>query len=275
MEATIVLMVMDLPQYSAHPLIQAYKATIELLKSKTEQAYQNLLNLLASNATVISKGDLNGFYIGAANFCSEQIRKGKFDYHDWFEILKIMEEKDLLIEGDFIPVAKLKNAVTASCRIGKFDWAISIIEKYKPFVRKPVRESVYHYNMGVVAFYQKDYSKALHHFVRVESINLSYDINVRTMIMKAHYEMDKEYDERTLQIYRSTEKYFKTHTVLSPKSRKAYKNFIRILINLYRIRHQATKVTLERLQEKLEKQEVNSDKQWLLKKIKDLDGTKE
>lgn len=49
-------------------------------------------------------------------------------------------------------------------------------------------------------------------------------------------------------------------------------NFIQILINLYRLRHNvnATKADAERIKEKLNTQKVSRDKQWLLDKIEEL-----
>lgn len=91
------------------------------------------------------------------------------------------------------------------------------------------------------------------------------------MLLKSHYETDKEYDERTMQIFRSAGKYIVENKSLSSAHRKAYKNFIQALINLYRVRHQATKITLERVKEKLEKFEVFTDKQWLMEKIGELE----
>jgi len=43
-----------------------------------------------------------------------------------------------------------------------------------------------------------------------------------------------------------------------------------MLINLYRIKHGVTKMQLSNLKEKLEAQKLNSNKSWLLEKIKEL-----
>jgi len=249
----------NLPQYAVHPLICIYLAIIDFTKAPNEASYHQLLLLLDIHTSAISKENLNGFYVLATNFCIRQIQTGEFDYRQLFDLYKIMYEKDLLIENNFISINKLKTVVAVGCRVGEFEWIMGIVEKYQPFVEKVVRKSVYHFNLGVVAFYQKDYEKALHHFIRVESVNFNYDLNCRVIMMKTHYEVDREYDERTQQIYRSAEKYFNENKQLTPKKKKAYKNFIRTLINLYRIRHRATRMRLEDLKAKLELQEVNSD----------------
>lgn len=260
---------LKLPQYANHPLIKIHQAANQLTKTQNETVYNELLILLETHSFSITKADLKGFYVIAANFCSLQIQKGAFDFKHLFELYKTMDEKNLLIEANSISVDELKTIVIAGCRIGEFEWTLQMIEKYQPFIVKQVRESVYHFNLGVVAFYQQDYEKALHHFIRVESVNFNYDVNCRVIMMKTHYECDKEYDERTLQIFRSAEKYFNENKQLTPQNKKAYKNFIRTLINVYRIRFGATKMKLVDLKTKLEKQEVNSDKKWLMQKIEE------
>ena len=181
-----------------------------------------------------------------------------------------IEMRGLLMRGDFVDIIKLKNAVTVGCRVSAFEWSTEIIEKYKSFVDKPIRESVWHYNSGVIHFYRKDYKKALSHFIRTENINTDYDINGKVMLLKSFYENDQDYDERTMQKLRSTEKFFKENKHLSPTRKRGYRNFIRILIYVYKFRHRSTKMTLESIKERLHKQDVNSDRNWLLEKMGEL-----
>ena len=266
----ITLQLLDLPQYTEHPLLRVYKIVIELMKTGKESVYKKLLSVLESNVTYIPRADLSEFYGILINHCVRQMRSEQFDLRDLFDLYQNIEAKGLLVERNFVDVIKLKTAVNVGCRIGAFDWATEIIEKYKSFINKPIRESVWHYNCGVIAFYQKDYKKALSHFIRAENINADYDINCRVMLLKSFYENDEHYDERTIQKLRSTEKFFKENKNLSSTRKRSYKNFVRILIYIYKFRHLSTKMSLESIKEKLDKQDVNSDRNWLLEKIAEL-----
>ena len=154
-----------------------------------------------------------------------------------------------------------------SCRLNEFDWAKETIQKYRPNLEKDHANSVYHFNMGAVAFYQNDFKTALSHFIRVEKFNLAYDINCRIMLLKSHYELDHEYDERTIRTFLLSERFIQSHKGLITRDKKAYKNFVRILINIYNTRHGAGKMTPEKVKRKLEKLEFVSDKKWLEEKI--------
>ena len=84
------------------------------------------------------------------------------------------------------------------------------------------------------------------------------------------YLMDKEYDNRTVQIFRSVERFVLTNKSMPNSHKKSYKNFIQILINLYRIHHKMGKQTLVSLQEKMDKMEFLTDKKWLLDRFKEM-----
>jgi len=53
--------------------------------------------------------------------------------------------------------------------------------------------------------------------------------------------------------------------------KQMYSNFMNIFINLYKIKHNTGKNTLTLINQRLEAQELNSDKYWLLTKIEELE----
>jgi len=265
-----------LPQYKNHPLVLIYQATIELEQLKNETNFYKLLELLHKYDNYIPHKDLTSFYLAAINFCTYQLRAGKINYYRRvFELFKLMDEKNLLIEDNHISIGKLKNIITVSCEVEEFKWAEQLAEKYIPFVTETFRHSVRNFIWGSIAFHQNDYNTALSHFIRVERVDLSIDIDVRIMLLKSYYELDKEYYERTLQIMLSFKKFIRNQKNLTSIDKKAYANFIQILINIYRRRHNVN-TTVERIKmikDRLESQKVNSDKKWLLKKIEELKKT--
>jgi len=160
--------------------------------------------------------------------------------------------------------------VAVGCRTRQFGWSENILEKYIKYVNKQYKNSVYQFNCGVINFYQKKYNAALQNFIRVNDVNVVYDINYRIMMMKAHFEVDDGYDERTVQIFRSSEKYFAANKLISNNNRTSYKNFVRMLINLYRIKHKVTKMKTGSFIKKLNEQKFNQDKSWLVAKLEEI-----
>jgi len=195
---------------------------------------------------------------------------GQSMYKQLFELYREMDAQNLLSDGNFIELRKLKNVLGAARRVGEFEWALNIVEKYSPMLKKTFQKSVYHFNCGLIAFDQADYNKAISHLIKVDKINDAYDINGRIMLLKANYEIDTEYDERTLRILYQSEQFIKNRKNLVTNDKKAYKNFVRLLINIYNTRHGAGMMTAEKIKTKLEKMEFVSDKKWLMEKIEGL-----
>jgi len=266
-----VLELSQLPAYASTPLIQIYLAIVQMMEDRKQESYEKMLDLLKHYGDITSPKDSVDFYSIATVFCVHEIVKGNLIYNrKLFELYQIMHEKNLLQKNGIMDASNLKNLVTISCKVDEFAWATQMIENYRTSIEQSARSSVCHFNLGAIAFYQNDYKTAISHFIRVDKVNTNYDINCRTMLLKSHYETDIEYDERTMQIFRSAEKFMHDNKSLHSTYKIGYKNFIRLLINLYRIRHRATKITLERLKQKLEQMEFISDKHWLVEKMKEL-----
>jgi len=260
------------PVYADHPLIKIYQMTIKLLNTNDENTYTELLNLLDKYTSLISMEDLYDFYVLVLNFCTLQIRRGNLEYYqNCLELYQIMDSKNIFVRGDTISPQRLRNIIVLGCYLKDFDWASEILLKYRQKVKKTYQKSVYHFNLGLINFYKEKYKEAVKNFIRVDNFDLSYDTDCRIMLLQCHYELDEEYDERTMQIFRMAEKYIQKKQTLTLNMKKRYLNFIRPLMSLYRFRHGIGKMTLERIKEKLEKQDINKDKRWLLGKIEALE----
>jgi len=260
-------------KYLNIPIIKGYLISFQLIQKKDQLYYFQLIELLDQSSGKIPESDQRGFYTIANNFCTKKIKEGKEEYYVYvFNQYKIMDTNNLIVEGNFVQVGSLKNLVTIGCKVSKYSWASNMVEKYKNSILKEYRLSVYHFNIGTIAYYKKQYDKALNHFIKVDKVNLAYDIDCRIMILKCHYELDEEYDERAMRRFVLAERYIQGNKELVKDDKKAYKNFIRFLLNLYRIKHNATRMTLESLLNKIEKAEFISDKKWLLEKIEDLEN---
>ncbi len=266
---------LEVPQYAEHPSIRTYQVTIDMLTNddpqKQEAAYGQLLQLLDQFGAYFSTERLNGFYRTATIFCAQRIRAGEGIYYKkMFDVYKIMEMKDLFKINNAIPIGTLKNIIAISCHAGEYEWATEKLEMYRPFIRKSVRKQVYHFNMGVIDFYQKNYKQAISHFIRVDKIDLNYDINCRVLILKSYYELDDDYDERTMQQFRSAKRFIHANKSLKINNKQGWENFITAASNLYKVRHRYGKTRLETVQKQIDNFKSINDKRWLLEKIKEM-----
>jgi len=264
--------ILELPRFAENALLQVYQSIIKLMKTKTEVVFFKLIRDLDRHSTSIPFGSQLNFYNSLLNFCILQIRKGETAYNrHQFNLYQKMDEKNLLLINNQLHIGNLRNIINLSCRQKAYSWAVKMLDKYYPYLPNHLADAVKDFNLGTIAYYKKDYPKAIDYLFPLPTINLSHDINRRTIIIKAYYELDTEFKETTHTLFRSFEKYIREQKSLTSKSKTSYKNFIRTLINLYRIKHRVTKMKLENLKQKLETQKLNSNKSWLLEKIKELE----
>lgn len=257
--------------YAEHQLIQVNNIIADLMKTNEETYYFELIRFLDEETLVLSPKQLQEFYKAALNFCMHQAFRGKLEFLQYlFELYQTLDEKNLLLEKGRMSIARLKNIVSVCCKVGDFEWGSAAVEKYKPLLNHPDPDSVVHVNLGAIAFYQHDYKQAIYHLIRVDKVSTGYDLDCRIMLLKSYYELDEDYDERTMTMFRTVAMFIRNHTQLSSKRKKAFKNFVRITINLYRYKHRATKMQLDSIRSKIESLEFFSDKKWLLDKINHL-----
>ncbi len=257
-----------LPQFRDQPLIKIYRTAVLILKNEQTTHFEQLKNLLDSHEHEIARRVLNDMYILATNFCTRRIIAGQTEYlEELFQIYQLMSEKNLLVEGEYIPVDKMKNIISVACQLRHFDWIRQLIEDSKLLIAPRFRESVYYFGIGTIHFYKGELQEAISHLIRVDDIDINYHLSGRFVLMKAYYDLDEDFSERTEQIFKSFIAYIKHNKVISTVNKEGYTNFTKTLISLYRIKHMVGKRSLEVVENRLQNYSRVSDKKWLLEKI--------
>jgi len=254
----------------ANPHVKVNLLFIKLFKTKNDKYYKLLLALLKESSSEFLRQEVISFYSILYNYFVSQSKKGINKQEDIVKLYQLAEDQSLILEQGNITATKLKGIIVAACKTTHIEWASSFLVKYKSYIKKEIRKSVYNLNLCIIEFYKKNYETALNYAIKVETVNLDYDRNCRILILKCHFELDKEYDERTLRIFRSAEKYFRGLKLLNKKQKKMYTNFMNIFINLYKIKHRVARLSLTTIEQRLNNQQINSDKHWLLTKIEEL-----
>lgn len=263
---------LKLPKTKNQPNIVVLLEAIRFLRCPNIGYYQNLLDFLDQNKNRIPLNELKSYYSIITNYFSQEIRKGNSYYEkDFPNIYFRLDDQKLLLTNNVMPAIKLKNIIGRMCKTKHFDKAYYFIEKYTPYVKKEYQGSIKKLCLSYIFYYKKDYNKALDYIIQVNSVNSNIEFNHRVLMMKIYYEIDKDYSEKTERFYRSAEKFFIHNKQIPVENKKACKNFTQILINLYRFKHNEGRMTLDKLRKKLEQQEYNADKKWLLEKMAELE----
>ncbi len=271
---------LDSVDYQIHPLIEGYLIAIELTQKQQHKIYEKLFTFFDKHEAIMPADSRSYFYATLVNFCIRQTRKGKTKYHkNIYELYRMMDEKNLLLENNIMPPEKLKNIISIAGRAEEYDWGEEMIEKYYPHIVKSMREDIRNFNTGAIAFYRKDYNRTKEHFSNIKNrINPIYDINLRIITAKYSYELSRNNDNKydtysyVLSRLKSIEGYISSSKSLKNNDKESHRNFMRILINLFRIKHSEGKMTPEKVKKKLESINNINSKNWLEEKIKELES---
>jgi len=278
---TALQVLLNLSQYQSNPLIQIYVLNIQLVENEEEITFVALSKLVKEKQAVIPTDFLKPFYINLTNYCIYQVSKGNLNYYNYlFEIYNDMHKAKLLAINNTIELALLKNMITNACRVKAFDWAVDKLSFYINYIPSTIRNSVFKYNRGIIAFNQQKYETVLNHFKGVRKIDDTHELSLRITQLQCFYELDVVYEIYTQQMLESLRTYIHQNKKLTKRKKTGYFNLIRVFDKLYKLNtmsHKsnqlsAIKKELPKLKARLLKFDLIFAKQWLLSKIEILES---
>lgn len=252
------------------PIVQCYYSLFKmLLYVEEEQYFQQTKQQLAN--TLLHKKDQNAIYTTLLNYCTQKIIAGQATYYqEMFALYQIMLSQHLLERDNCINIRYVKNIASLGLKLKRFDWTKSFITDYKTKVLPQYQDSVFHFNMGAWHFYQQQYKEALTHFMQVNYIDAFYHCDCKSLLLKCYYELKET--EAFLSLIDAFKMYLKREKSLSADRKKAYHHFMRFTLRLYKIKALYSNKSVAKLVGDVNKEEVVSDRGWLLEKAKELDA---
>ncbi|NOT37213.1 MAG: hypothetical protein HOP11_07525 [Saprospiraceae bacterium] len=202
----------------------------------------------------------------ALNYCIRKINK---DHEEYFEkTLQLYEhgvKEEWLLEHGVMNQVTYKNIITLCIRSGKFSLAEEKLLRYKDFVNKKDRESIYQFNHARILKEKGQTRDALILLYSNRYKDPLIEIHARIEMIKIYYEIQEE--QLLLNQIKSTEKFINKSEQLG-YHKKYYFNFCsytRLLIT-FRSNLQLPK-KLKELQIKLFKEVEVIEKSWLSNEV--------
>lgn len=252
----------------SNPLLILYRDILMLLLQKeTALNYLDIIKKLEETSRTIPKKELNGLYTILTNYFIGRGRKGENYHKILFDLYKKMADSNVLFIGTHLSAGMFKNIVTLSCIFEEFDWATDFIQKHQQYLFIEQRSNIYHFNMGVLCFYQKQYHQAQEHLIQVNNFDVFYNIDTKSLLLRIYIETQQLYPAE--QLIPSFKDYIRKQKQLSPKAKKAYNNFINMTSRIIKAQFKPTSNTKLKtnLLKKLNSYELIHHKNWLEEKI--------
>ena len=165
-------------------------------------------------------------------------------------------------------VEHFKNIVLIALRLGEYDWTENFIKKYQHKLPIDSRENAVTYNLALVYFYQKKYSKVVEQLREVEYEDISYNLGSKSMLIAIYYEQDEF--EALISLCDTFKTYLNRHKDMSEKQRFLYLNYIQFVRKMTKIMPGDLK-TIEQLRQEIKDAKGVASEKWLLEKIAELE----
>lgn len=252
-----------------NPMIALKYMMLLTVRDGEEEYFEQLLNLLDKHYLNIPKEELLSLYTVMNNFCITKIVNGDTNYHQiLFAIKKQQAEQGALFQGKYISAQLIKNIISVSATISEFEWAEKFLDSHTDYVMPGIRNSVYHYNKGILSFYQKDFKAAMDHLNQTDKMDLSFELGRKTVLLRTYYELDESLAFDAL--CKSFKEYVRSQKGMPARLKKAYINFTIVLRKIDSLRRSKDSEKIKNLLEKINKYEYLTNKPWLIEKLKEL-----
>ncbi|TNE59779.1 MAG: hypothetical protein EP344_08305 [Bacteroidetes bacterium] len=257
-------------RFDTVPLIRIYRRVIQsFTESDNETHFDDLLDDLDQSTGELTRADLRECFYMAQNYCALKINQGKTDYYyRYFGIIKKMVDLKLLIEDGQLPEAVFKNFITVSLGAGEYAWTETFIQTYADYLPARIRENARMFNLAYVYFYREDYEKVIEYLRDVEYSDVVYALGAKSILLRTYYELGEYLALESLMD--SFRIFLRRNKVISKNLKREYKNFL-ILVKKLTTISPSDKKAIADLRQRISETSYSMPKNWLLKKIAEIE----
>lgn len=253
------------------PLIKTYAQMFVVLQDMNNlEAYAKLERLLEESKEELPLDQLKALQAFCRSFYIHQFNHGNHQLLEKaHQLYKTHLEEGYLLQNGGLLAGNFRNMVVIGLRQKEYEWVATFLETYKDkIIGTEFPQDAYHFNMAHYYFELKDYESALNYLVDNYE-DLYYHIGAKRMEIKIYYEQDSvllepKMDAFKIFIHRLSNK------KLVEMARKGNNNFINALKQIIATATRYDTKRIARIKEKIAKQEMIIEKNWLLEKIEEL-----
>lgn len=252
--------------YSGKPLIASYFHIYNMLDGKdAEENYAAVKAILDEHLDHFGHRDQNDILHFAMNFCIRRLNKGGAKYYrESFSLYQMGLDKGVLLENGQLSPWTAKNVVTIGCYLGEFNWVEAFVRDYSDLIPDEHRDNSTTFNLALVHWFRKDYSKVLRLISRVEFDDPFYALDAKTILLKIYFEQ-REYDS-LLSLCESFRIYLKRNRLVSETHKKYRLDLIRYAARLVKVKPYQ-KERLGKIKQEIMQQPDINNRKWLLDQI--------
>ncbi|HEY3251596.1 MAG TPA: hypothetical protein VGK25_10810 [Ignavibacteria bacterium] len=245
---------------------------ITILDIKEEKYFYRMKDIVNRYGDFFSREDLFNIYSLLGACCTLKMEASDNDkyYKEHFEIDKACLEKGLLThdEEQYMQVNGFIGLLHMATALRELDWMEKFIEQYIEKISPELRDDAYNYSIANLYFERGDYNMALELINKVKYKYFHFKEYVRALTLRIYYELN--YFEQAFSLIDSFTHFLNTNNRIDPEMKLKSLNFINFTKNLLKLKTgTGIRIKPNVLENEILHATVN-DKNWLLKKVKEL-----
>ncbi|MBT8218602.1 MAG: hypothetical protein KJP00_02175 [Bacteroidia bacterium] len=259
-------------QYEEIPIVNIW-INIFFLQKKTgkdvKKYFQQFKTTFKSIIADIPQKEAAQIFTYGQNFCIKQINSGQSEYfQELFELNREAVSQNILVDQsrDNLDPWVFRNMVTVALRLKEYAWTAAFIDSYGSYIQEDFRRNAVSYSLALFSFYQNKYSEVLDHLNDMDIMDISYELNSKSLLIMTYYEMD-EIDPLN-SLLDSFYVYLNRHKDISKARRENYQNMISFTRRLMNI-NPTDKKAHEKLMTKFQQTKGIASAAWLKEKIEE------
>jgi hypothetical protein len=256
---------LDWERYLSVPAISLYYHGYWMLVRPEEEAhFTSFKHALLQHGESFPLAERKDLFMLAANYCTRKYNEGRGDYtRELNEINKVG-----LAAGAFLvdfSRFRFRNIVITALVAGDVEWAEQFMEDYQTWLPHRYRESMVSYSRALLEFQGQNYGRALQLLQKAEYRDLVLNLSAKAVLIKIYYETG---EDDLLDAHLAAMRIF-----IRRQKNPSYQvfNFQQLVIFAQRLLelNPYDPAAKARLLEEVEAAKAVSEKEWLLRMLKE------
>ncbi|MBR9920150.1 MAG: hypothetical protein GYB31_04865 [Bacteroidetes bacterium] len=247
------------------PAIGIYYHGFQLSGDQQGQEHFDLFkHQLIAQAPVFARNEIRELFLIAINFCVRQVNDGNRQF--FAELLELYQaglDQKILLQNGQLSRFSYHNIVATGLQARQFEWVEDFIEKWIEYVEPAYREASYQYNLARLEFETSQYDSAQERLIQANFSDLLLNLAAKTISLKIYFHQDET--DLLMAHLNAMNKFIRRNKVIG-YHRTNYLNILKyskklIYLNIY------DKEAKEQLAAQIKKEEILTEKEWLLDQI--------
>ena len=241
-----------------------YYCYYSLIHTEQVEYFVKFKELLFEHSDKFPPAEIRDLHILAINYCIKRLNEGIKEFaQEGLELYKKGLENAYLIENKLLSRFTYNNIVAMGLIRNEYEWIDHFILKYKNLLERKYQESTYSFNKARLEYSRKNYDEALELLQKSDFKDLLNNLIAKTLLLKIYYET-KEY--KLLESHIDSLMIFIRRKKVMGYHKENYLNVALFTKRLLTINPFDTKER-KKLQERIEKEEVLTERKWLLEQL--------